>query len=227
MQVFRDNSGIEKPGSMRLWRGSLVLAALLLLGLPMADSAVKHTAKASASKKAGARKGSRLSKAARAAKSAKLKQAFVVSTELRPMAQQLAATRTAAAYAGVAAYARQHQGEAAMAAYLALGHAYLLDNRNAEAAQSLRQARVVGDALADYAEFLERRRKHAAGNEAAAEELLKGFADRNPDSIFALQAPEVEAQVLLGMNNASGRGRCWRRILTRRIEWGTSWRWGR
>jgi soluble lytic murein transglycosylase len=212
MRKFRDNSLIGKPRNARLWAGALCVAAMLMLGLP-ADSAVKHTPKGSGSKatgktsagKSGAgKRGVRTTKAGRAAKSAKLKQAFVASTELRPMAQQLAATRTAAAYAGVAAYARQHQGEAAAAGYLALGHAYLLDNRFAEAAENFKRARGAGDALADYADYLGAKAEHGGGNDAAAEELLKGFAVRNPDSIFVAQIPELEAQVLLGMNDLAG-----------------------
>ena len=71
------------------------------------------------------------------------------------MAQQLATLRTPAAYAGVTKLrAQAHSGEAAAAAYLALGHAYLLDKRYAEAAASLRQARQAGEELADYADFL-------------------------------------------------------------------------
>src|SRR5215468_9187389 len=38
----------------------------------------------------------------------RIRQAFVASTTLRPMAQQLIADRTPAAYAGVEAYARAH-----------------------------------------------------------------------------------------------------------------------
>jgi soluble lytic murein transglycosylase len=120
------------------------------------------------------------------------------------MAQQLAAIRTPAAFAGVTAYAHQHTGEAAATAYLALGHAYLLDNRFSEAAANLRQARAAGDALEDYDEFLGAKAEHDGGNNAAAEELLKGFADRNPDSIFVPQVPELEAQILLGMNDFAG-----------------------
>ncbi len=45
--------------------------------------------------------------------------------------------RTPEAYAGVTAYAHSHTGEAAAAAYLALGHAYLLDKRYAEAETAL------------------------------------------------------------------------------------------
>lgn len=120
------------------------------------------------------------------------------------MAQQLATLRTPEAYAGVTAYARKHSGEAAATAYLALGHAYLMDKRYAEAVQSLRQARQAGEELADYADFMSAQASHSGGDEVAAETLLRGFTDRYPDSIFDVQAPELEANVLLAMNNAAG-----------------------
>ncbi len=120
------------------------------------------------------------------------------------MAQQLALLRTPEAYAGVTEYARKHTGEAAAAAYLALGHAYLLDRRFAEAEASLAQARRAGEELADYADFLGAEANHQGGNDAAAEKLLKGFADRYPDSIFVDQAPELEATVLLALNHPDG-----------------------
>jgi soluble lytic murein transglycosylase len=120
------------------------------------------------------------------------------------MAQQLATLRTPAAYEGVSKYAHQHSGEAAAAAYLALGHAYLLDRRYTEAEANLRQARQAGQELADYADYLGAEANHAAGNETAAEALLRGFATRYPDSIFVAQAPELEASVLLAVGNAAG-----------------------
>ena len=119
------------------------------------------------------------------------------------MAQQLATLRTPAAYAGVSSYARAHSGEAAAAAYLALGHAYLADRRFAEAAENLQLARKAGGELADYADFLAAQADHEAGNQAAAEALLHGFADRYDDSIFDDQAPALEANVLLALNNPS------------------------
>ncbi|MGC9157352.1 MAG: transglycosylase SLT domain-containing protein [Terracidiphilus sp.] len=128
----------------------------------------------------------------------------MASAELRPMAQQLALLRTPAAYAGVTAYAQRHRGEAAAAAYLALGHACLLDKRYTEAAADFRRARLAGRELADYADFLGARADQAAGDYAGAEALLDGFARRYPDSIFADQAPEVEANVLLSMNDVAG-----------------------
>jgi soluble lytic murein transglycosylase len=120
------------------------------------------------------------------------------------MAQQLANLRTPAAYAGVTNYAHQHTGDAAGAAYLALGHAYLLDRRFAEASASMHQARQASDALADYADFLSARAEHEAGNEAAAEALLHGFTQRYPDSVFDVEAPELEGTVLLAMNDVAG-----------------------
>jgi soluble lytic murein transglycosylase len=147
---------------------------------------------------------SRASKAAQKAQAARIRQAFVASAELRPMAQQLAALRTPAAYAGVTQYAHTHPGEAASAAYLALGHASLLDKHYAEAAADFRQARQAGEELADYADFLGARANHELNNDAAAEELLHGFAQRYPESIFASQAPELEAVVLLGMKDTAG-----------------------
>lgn len=129
--------------------------------------------------------------------------AFVASTELRPMAQQLATLRTQAAYDGVTRYAQRHTGEAAAAAYLALGHAYLLDKRFAEAATNLRAARQAGQELADYADYLGAEASHEAGEESSAEALLQGFTERYPDSIFNADVPELEANVLLTLNNAA------------------------
>ena len=142
--------------------------------------------------------------AARQARTAAIRKAFTASTELRPMAEQLTALRSPEAYAAVTAYAHSHTGEAAAAAYLALGHAYLLDRRYAEVQLALAQSRRSGGELADYADFLGAEAAHQAGNDAQAEQLLHGFLDRYPDSIFDVQAPELEARVLLGLGNASG-----------------------
>ena len=120
------------------------------------------------------------------------------------MAQQLATMRTAAAYAGVTAYAHRHTGEAAAAAYLALGHAYLLDRRYHDAEIGFREALDNGKELADYADFLDAQASHDAGDDAVAETLLRGFDVRYPDSIFDDQAPVLEANVLLALNNPAG-----------------------
>jgi soluble lytic murein transglycosylase len=141
------------------------------------------------------------SHASRVAHTTRIKQAFVASKELEPMAQQLATLRTPEAYAAVTAYAHSHTGEAATAAYLALGHAYLLDKRYAEAGTALAEARRAQGELADYADFLDAEASHAAGDDAVAENILHGFTSRYPDSIFDAQEPELEATVLLDLRN--------------------------
>lgn len=140
----------------------------------------------------------------RVARAHKIKLAFVASAELRPMAQQLATMRTPAAYSGVTTYAHSHTGEAAAAAYLALGHAYLLDKRYADAVASLHQASGAGEALADYSDFLAAKAYHESDQEAQAEALLKGFKIKYPDSIFVDEVPELEANVLLDLHDAAG-----------------------
>ena len=120
------------------------------------------------------------------------------------MAQQLALLRTPEAYAGVTAYAHSHSGELAATAYLALGHAYLLDKRYSEAETALAQTRRADGELGDYADFLDAEASHNAGDDAAAESILHGFTARYPESIFVAEAPELEANVLLAANNVSG-----------------------
>lgn len=85
--------------------------------------------------------------------SRRLQTAFVATSNLRPMAQQLALQRTPAAFAGVQNYAAANPGEPASAAYLAMGHAYAADRHYSSAVQSYQQA-ASGDVLRDYAEYL-------------------------------------------------------------------------
>lgn len=80
------------------------------------------------------------------AESRRLSSAFIASAQLRPMAQQLVLTRSAAAYAGVNAYAAGHPGDAAAAADLAVGHAYMLDWTFADAFEAREAIRVLDDA---------------------------------------------------------------------------------
>ena len=135
------------------------------------------------------------------ARSIKLTSAFHASEQLRPMAQQLANTRSAAAYGGVESYARQHPGEGAATAYLALGHAYMLDRRYADAAGMYRQAGVSGVALDDYADYLGAQAALQAGRGTDAYALLDHFAERHPDSIFVANAPILLANAYIQQNN--------------------------
>ena len=135
------------------------------------------------------------------ARSHKLQMAFVASSQLRPMAQELTAMRSPAAYAGVTAYAHAHTGEAASAAYLALGHAYLLDHRYPDAASSFQKANATGKTLDDYADFLAAQAEMEAGKLSDAETLLTGFAAKYPESIFVGRLPVIIANLSLQQND--------------------------
>jgi soluble lytic murein transglycosylase len=138
------------------------------------------------------------------ARSIKLTSAFLASSQLRPMAQQLASTRAVAAYAGVLSYAKSHPGDGAATAYLALGHAYMLDHRFADAATNFKQANASGDALDDYADYLGAQAAVQAGRAADAYALLDRFGERYPDSIFVATAPVLLANAHMQQNDPQG-----------------------
>jgi soluble lytic murein transglycosylase len=135
------------------------------------------------------------------ARSRKLQQAFVASSQLRPMAQELTTMRSPAAYAGVTAYAHAHTGEAASAAYLALGHAYLLDHRYPEAASNFQKANDLGKTMDDYADFLAAQAFMEAGKLSEAESLLTSFATKYPESIFVPRLPVMIANLSIEQND--------------------------
>ena len=114
------------------------------------------------------------------------------------MAQQLIQQRTPQAYAGVLHYARSHSGEAAAAAYMALGQAYVEDGKFKEAASSFQLANHYGHALDDYADYLGSKANFAQQQYAAAEQLLQGFAEHHPDSILIERATLLLANIKLG-----------------------------
>ena len=129
------------------------------------------------------------------ARSRKLQRAFVASSQLRPMAQQLAQNRTPAAYAGVTHFAQSHTSDAAAAAYLSLGHAYLLDRRFPDAMTALSHADASGDALDDYAAYLTAQAEMQSGQLPQAEVILNSFTTKFPDSVFVTQMPVLIANL--------------------------------
>lgn len=133
--------------------------------------------------------------------SRRLHAAFLASSTLRPMAQQLVTLRSPAAYAGVTAYARSHSGDAGSAAQLALGHAYMMDRRYPEAETAFRDAGLHNAALADYADYLAAQAALNANRPSEAAPLLEHFADRHPGSLFVPSAPVLLAKAYLQAND--------------------------
>jgi soluble lytic murein transglycosylase len=133
--------------------------------------------------------------------SRRLSIAFTASAQLRPMAQQLILSRSPAAYAGVVGYAAAHPGEAAAAAELAIGHAYMLDRRFTEAQQSFHKASANGAVLSDYADYLAAQAALQGNRPQDAIPLLDHFADRHPGSLFVDTAPTELANAYLAAGN--------------------------
>jgi soluble lytic murein transglycosylase len=161
--------------------------------------------KTTKSKSVGVSKGNAQSTARKPTpQTIRLTSAFKASEQLRPMAQQLAVTRSQAAYSGVENYARVHPGEGASAAYLALGHAYTLDHRYGDSASAFRRANASGTALDDYADYLGAQASIQAGHPADAYASLDHFAEKHPDSIFKATAPVLLANAYLQQNDPQG-----------------------
>jgi soluble lytic murein transglycosylase len=119
----------------------------------------------------------------------RMRQAFVASASLRPMAQQLLQDRSPAAYAGVEAYARAHAKEDAGAlAGLVLGYARVLDRDFARAIDPLNRAKVHAGDLGDYVDYYLGASYLQTGHTAQALATLADFAKTHPDSLLVKDA---------------------------------------
>ena len=113
-----------------------------------------------------------------------MKRAFVASTDLKPMAQQLFENRSPQAYAGVEKYARAHRkDDAAPLAWLVLGYAHYLDKDYGKARDAWKKAEPLQPILGDYLDWLRATAWQAEGNSAEVLKTLAGFEQRDPDSI--------------------------------------------
>ncbi len=128
----------------------------------------------------------------------RIRQAFVASANLRPMAQQLIFDRTPAGYAGVETYARRHSGEDAGAlAWLVVGYAHILDHDYAKAVDPLNRAKPLAGDLRDYVDYYLGTCYLQTGRQAEALATLANFAAAHPDSILVRDADVSYANTLL------------------------------
>jgi soluble lytic murein transglycosylase len=127
-----------------------------------------------------------------------MRQAFVASTTLRPMAQQLLQDRSLAAYNGVDAYARAHaKDDAGALAWLVLGYAHVLDRDFARAIDPLSRAKVHAGDLGDYVAYYLGTSYLQTGRTAEALATLADFAKTHPDSLLVRDASVGYANALL------------------------------
>ncbi|MEO8727597.1 MAG: transglycosylase SLT domain-containing protein [Acidobacteriaceae bacterium] len=143
---------------------------------------------------------------AQRAKAARMKRAFVASSQLRPMAQQLLENRTPPAYAAVEQYARSHRGSSAgTMAWLAIGYAHLVDNQSQAAIAPLESAKLhaTDSDLGDYASLFLARALSGSGQAMAAATALSDFGARYPDSVLKRDAALARTDALVSAGEAA------------------------
>ena len=134
----------------------------------------------------------------------RIRQAFVASTSLRPMAQQLIQDRSPAGYAGVESYARAHSKEDAGAlAWLVVGYAHVLDHDCAKAIDPLNRAKPLAGDLGDYVAYYLGTCYLQTGRQAEGLASLANFSATYPDSLLVREAHLSYAGALLAEGRAS------------------------
>ena len=188
--------------------GLVFAGAFLLLGLGGSHGADAQTAhpKRTTSHAAAANKKSTTTKKRRRRVSPRVrrvKQAFVASASLRPMAQQLLQDRTPAAYAGVEAYARQHPKEDAGAlAWLVIGYARTLDHDYGKAIDPFSRAKAGASELGDYVAYYLGDAYLKTAHNAETLSTLAEFSKNFPDSLLIRDARLTYAEALLNEGRA-------------------------
>jgi soluble lytic murein transglycosylase len=128
-----------------------------------------------------------------------MKEAFVASADLKPMARQLLDDHTPAAYAGVEAYAQKHSKEDAGAlAWLVVGYARFNDHDLPRAIDALNRAKPHAGDLGDYVAYYLGSSYLQSGRGSEALATLADFGKNYPDSLLVRDADIVYA---LALNN--------------------------
>ena len=134
----------------------------------------------------------------------RIREAFVASASLRPMAQQLIQDRSPAAYAGVEAYARAHAKEDAGAlSWLVVGYAHVLDHDFAKAIDPLNRAKPRAGDLGDYVAYYLGTCYLQTGRQGEALATLANFGNAYPDSLLVRDANVSYAGALLTEGRAA------------------------
>jgi soluble lytic murein transglycosylase len=126
-----------------------------------------------------------------------MKEAFVASADLKPMARQLLDDHTPAAYAGVEAYAQKHAKEDAGAlAWLVVGYARFNDHDLPRAIDALNRAKPHAGDLGDYVAYYLGTSYLQSGRSSEALATLANFSTNYPDSILTRDADVAYALAL-------------------------------
>ena len=138
------------------------------------------------------------------ARAHKLKQTFVASSDLRPMARQLVELRTPAAYTGVENYAHAHAGtEAGALAWFAIGYAHYIDAQYPAAIAAMQKAQPQIGELKDYTAFFIGNSYVLSNSPEASFTYLRDFGTRFPDSLYTRDATIAYAKALLATGHSA------------------------
>jgi soluble lytic murein transglycosylase len=132
-----------------------------------------------------------------------MKRAFVASTDLKPMAQQLLENRSPQAYAGVEEYAHRHRkDDAAPLAWLVLGYAHYLDKDFAKARAAWTHAEPLRPMLGDYLDWMRANAWQSEANTAEVLKALDSFEQKYPESIHLHDAMLLYGNALVASGKA-------------------------
>jgi soluble lytic murein transglycosylase len=199
--------GFRKFFCFALLLGGFVCAATVAAQTPgSATASSASTSKKKPSKQTSAKKKSTRasSKSRRSSpRFRRMHQAFIASTTLKPMAQQLLQNRTPTAYAGVEAFARKHSAEdAGSLAWLAVGYAHFLDHDYAKAIEPLNRAKPHAGEIGDYVAYYLAASYLQSGRTPESMASLGTF-DRNfPGSLLIRDVHVLYANALITDNRA-------------------------
>ncbi|HUS19936.1 MAG TPA: hypothetical protein VMZ25_09815, partial [Terriglobales bacterium] len=196
-----------------------LVASLVVVSLLLPISAVTQTSKkkpAAARQKTAKPKAKTNTKAVRkppvksprqqaleTARAKRMRQAFVASADLRPMATQLLSTRSSSAFAGVETYAKQRVGtDAGALAWLVAGYARSLEGDYGKAVAALKNAKLHARELGDYVDFFLASAYRNLGQQQEVIIALDGFEKRYPESLFRQDAALLRARSLLSTGSS-------------------------
>jgi len=117
------------------------------------------------------------------------------------MAQQLLENRTPQGYAGVEAYAAQHEKDDAGAlAWMVIGYAHFLDKDYVAAREAWLHTESLQPVLGDYLDFLRASAYQGEQNYAEVIKLLANFEQKYPDTLNQHEVTMLYAGALAGNN---------------------------
>jgi soluble lytic murein transglycosylase len=128
----------------------------------------------------------------------RMRQAFVASATLKPMARQLLQDRSPAGYTGVESYANRHaKDDAGSLAWLVLGYAHTLDHDFPKAVDPLNRAKLHAGDLGDYVDYYLGNSYFQTGKTAEAIATLAEFEKKYPESLLIRDSHVLFANALL------------------------------